>query len=54
MDEARMSELLAYCRIDEPSAADRVLLQRFYRSAVAMLAKAGVDGAALTGADLAQ
>ena len=44
MDAARMSEILAYCRIDEAdvSPADKVLLTSMHRSAKAQLLKAGV------------
>lgn len=44
MDAARMSEIMAYCRIDEAdvSPADKVLLNGMLHSAVAYLEQAGV------------
>lgn len=42
MDAARMNSLLTYCRIDEPSAGEQVLLEGMLDSATAYIAQAGV------------
>ncbi len=42
MDAARMAVLIAYCRIDEPTAEDKLLLESMVDDAQAYLAGAGV------------
>lgn len=42
MDAARLEELLAYCRIDDPSGSDLTLVRLFHDDAVSQLEGAGV------------
>lgn len=42
MDAARFTQLITYCRIDEPTEAERVLLEDMLRSAEAYMEQAGV------------
>ena len=43
---ARLAELAAYCRMDDPSPDDEALLRQLYRSAVYQLSVAGVSAPA--------
>lgn len=43
MEEARKTRLVTYCRIDELTPEDEVVLEGMYQDAVAYLAGAGVS-----------
>lgn len=43
MTDARLAELLAYCRLDEPDGNDRAMLESMLSSAEVYLLQAGVD-----------
>lgn len=43
MEAARFTQLITYCRIDEPTGAERVLLEDMLRSAEAYMEQAGVS-----------
>lgn len=43
LSDARMAELMAYCRIDQMEDGDRALLEGLYASAAAYLDQAGVS-----------
>lgn len=42
LSEERMASLLAYCRIEEPTADELITLEGLYDAAVGYLARAGV------------
>lgn len=42
LDDVRRASLMAYCRIDDLAAGERVLLESMYDDAVAYMAEAGV------------